>query len=665
MKGVAKLLGATAALFVLVAFIPQGDFPGNVAPSSPAFDFCSIHWRNNHLGRHFLQWEPTSDKILINYEGRLYLSDPFGAQVQKLADAYPARGADTYLPDTRSEDRFLNPESAERYKKPRSRTEGLYAELSPDGTRLLYSTCGFDEDPSDYIVLSRLALLDLPEGTLQQIDPEAWYHYYPTSSPSGKVFAHIHGGGKKEDTEIIIRSADPSSGYRVFTTIKGIRPLVAPVQWSPDGNSLAFLTFRRSSEEEWDPKEPFLFYLSDADGENLRLIGEAKSLPAWSPDGKTIAIIGDANDGTGLYKINVNTAEKRKLAQVLETNNVVSMNRRRGNFLEEQPRWSPDGRQILFMNNLTTGEYPAYRRLSVVNADGTEPRIISEQYIETAAWAPDGERIAAITIDKFHNRALVTMAPDGKEIRYLARGVTDHGLISERAFDQMRGHPLSLCANGRTVPDPENNPRLVEDCATLLNLRDTLGGSGMHREQLRLNWVPDRDIHDWEGVTIEGLPKRVTEINLRNHYLQGTLTSYIWELDALRRLDLSDNEIRGNVIIRLTRKLPLEHLDLSENLLNGSLTPYWKGLDNLKILRLNGNALSGYASELTQLGELPRLRELDLSNNRFKGEFGPILANLVGLDFYGGADNELTLGCLPWLPEDEIIPVSDTKITVC
>ena len=55
---------------------------------------------------------------------------------------------------------------------------------------------------------------------------------------------------------------------------------------------------------------------------------------------------------------------------------------------------------------------------------------------------------------------------------------------------------LEACSNGIAVPDPEDNPGLVQDCAVLLSIRDTLAG------EATLDWSHTTPILEWEGVEV-------------------------------------------------------------------------------------------------------------------------------------------------------------------
>ncbi|MCS7365988.1 MAG: hypothetical protein NDF54_11170, partial [archaeon GB-1867-035] len=63
------------------------------------------------------------------------------------------------------------------------------------------------------------------------------------------------------------------------------------------------------------------------------------------------------------------------------------------------PRWSPNGRQLLFISKRILGEEEEGRELWVLNVGGGEPRLICKRSegIELAQWSPDGKKILFIS----------------------------------------------------------------------------------------------------------------------------------------------------------------------------------------------------------------------------------------------------------------------------
>ena len=116
---------------------------------------------------------------------------------------------------------------------------------------------------------------------------------------------------------------------------------------------------------------------------------------------------------------------------------------------------------------------------------------------------------------------------------------------------------------GLAVPDQANNPGLMRDCITLLELEDTLAGTAA------LDWTVTSTISTWEGIGLNASSTRVTALELDAEDLDGVIPPGLGGLSALVTLDLSDNDLTGEIPEELGR------------------------LSNLEVLRLSGNSLTG------------------------------------------------------------------------
>ena len=101
------------------------------------------------------------------------------------------------------------------------------------------------------------------------------------------------------------------------------------------------------------------------------------------------------------------------------------------------------------------------------------------------------------------------------------------------------------CSSGVAVTNPATNTELVEDCESLLGLRDTIRGTGT------LNWTAGKPMSDWMGVTVSGTPQRVTTLNLADLGLDGVLSGLLGELTGLTTLNLSGNALTGMIPSKL------------------------------------------------------------------------------------------------------------------
>ena len=176
--------------------------------------------------------------------------------------------------------------------------------------------------------------------------------------------------------------------------------------WSPDGRSLAFIADIQSHFiAEHDPRafRSTLFTVG-VDGANLARLGETASAPAWSPDGSRIAFVRHdsefyvrQDDDDGMGAILSVAPDGSDLTVVFDYGNTDVVDIRPFNNLS----WSPDGSKILFSGL-------GRRVVGVVNADGSNPRpLASVRRADNATWSPDGSSIAvynAITADGYSSR---------------------------------------------------------------------------------------------------------------------------------------------------------------------------------------------------------------------------------------------------------------------
>ena len=197
---------------------------------------------------------------------------------------------------------------------------------------------------------------------------------------------------------------------------------------------------------------------------------------------------------------------------------------------------------------------------------------------------------------------------------------------------------LNACATGGAVSDPAGEPGLVSDCVALLSARDTLAGGAT------LNWSEGTLIQDWDGVTVGGTPRRVTEIRLFLKQLSGTIPAELGSLSNLMGLDLGSNQLSGTIPAELGSLSNLEWLFLDGNRLSGTIPAELGGLSNLAVLYLSGNELSGTIP--VELGSLSNLTWLVLDGNQLSGTIPAELGSLSNLTVLELSGNQLS-GTIP------------------
>ena len=177
------------------------------------------------------------------------------------------------------------------------------------------------------------------------------------------------------------------------------------------------------------------------------------------------------------------------------------------------------------------------------------------------------------------------------------------------------------------------------DRAALVALYKSAGGSGWTN---KTNWDTAEPLDTWFGVTLLG-NDRVAELNLHGNNLRGTLPADLGSLTELNLLDLSGNQLRGQIpdVRGLTE---LTSLDLGDNQLSGTIPDWLGSLTGLDDLSLRDNRLTGPIP--AELGHLVALQDLYLDDNQLSGAIPDWLSDLGQLRNLYLNGNQLS-GCVP------------------
>ena len=116
-----------------------------------------------------------------------------------------------------------------------------------------------------------------------------------------------------------------------------------------------------------------------------------------------------------------------------------------------------------------------------------------------------------------------------------------------------------------------------EDRAVLVALHKSTNGAGWQRSD---NWLSDRPIREWHGVTSDA-NGRVTELRLRYNALSGQIPPELGNLSILTELELVGNELSGPIPRELGNLSNLIELHLCCNQLSGQIPPELGSLSNL------------------------------------------------------------------------------------
>ena len=361
---------------------------------------------------YILEWLPDGDRLLFSAGNSLWSIQTNGVGLSEILDA---KRPDSPYP--------TNP----RY--------GFYADLSPDGSSVVYSTCSHMQaenggrrfpvliEPYGY----EIAVIALGELGSHKITDNDYVDHYPAWSPDGTKIAYVAvPPGDLLTPSLVPRigvaPADGSGPGTFITNAGDLSVGFYPPVWSPRGDSLAFIAI------EGDEQIHKILYLVEPDGSRLMRIGETTALPAWTPDGDRLAVATMIGGKVVIQIVNSTGGKIEEISLIgpLPRSRPIS-----------QIAWAPDGLQLLLWSNgvFVMDTYDRQvRRLKPVTKQGV------------AAWSPDGARLALLG----PKIGLLVVNQDSSEPRLLAS-------IAQSNDRLLRGSTVVIAEHARPLDSMTKN----------------------------------------------------------------------------------------------------------------------------------------------------------------------------------------------------------------
>jgi TolB protein len=188
------------------------------------------------------------------------------------------------------------------------------------------------------------------------------------------AYVTVDGQPPKQRFRLVVADAD---GFGPRTITESSEPLMSPA-WSPDGQSLAYVSF--------EGKASAVYVQRLATGERRRVSARLgiNGAPAWSPDGRKLALTLSRDANLDVYVLELASQGLTRLTT--------------DGSIDTEPEWSRDGGSVYFTSDRsgspqvyriapTAGQQP--QRLTFTNGYNARPRL-----------APDGLSLALVTLDR-------------------------------------------------------------------------------------------------------------------------------------------------------------------------------------------------------------------------------------------------------------------------